>query len=242
MDFKRICKTSKFDAAWVRDSHNKPPSDGIILHSDIYGYDASLKYEKAIANIATCLENFENSEQWEFIRGTDWRTWRDIDPDRNEMPTFNMTDPRYQHVKIYAGYDIAVDHEKLTHIIDWKTGKHGNAEEQLTVYAMGLARKRTHRVEIPNIRVQAVWLQNPGPWNPQPVNPEVLARVRDKILDQIALEEERSTWKPDGKGKSISFADRSEFPPSPTFNKCASCNFAMICPEGRAAVEQQAAS
>lgn len=231
--YREICATSRWIVA-TREAGRRPPTEGVILHSHLYGYNDQASSEAAIANIERCLKNFHASEHLAFIQGTDPARWGEVDPPQARMPKFRL--PDQPGVTVYAGYDLAFRHGDHVHVLDWKTGRQGSAAAQLATYALGLALRHPKPVSIERIRVQAVWLQNPGPWAPAEVDMEAVAYVKDRIRLLLQLEWERTRADVDARGMHARIGDVEDFPPSPSYRNCVSCKFAAMCSEGKSVV------
>ncbi len=231
--FRETCTASK----WITDgmkAGKKPANDGVVLHSDFYGWDGKLRYLAARENIGTCLRNFEAGEHWAFIRATDPKMWEEVDPPMARMPKFRLSEEHLRHATVYGGFDLALHHGDLTFVIDWKGGRRSSsADAQLAVYALGLTLRDKKPIPAEQIRVQAVFLGEQDPWNPRVVSAEELDTARQRIEAQIVLEESRTTWTADGRGRLASIADREAFRPTPNLRKCSECKFGQICGEGR---------
>ncbi len=237
-NFFERCHLGKKSALLMREGKN-PFKQGSIAHAILYNCYDGKQYKDCNRKIEQCIDNFFNSEHWAFIQQTNPKLWEfPIDPQPSLMPTFRLSADDLSHVEIYYSFDFAFEHDGITHVIDWKLGESRDSDLQLAIYALGLANRKRKPIRLADIRVHCVNLQNPGPWNPQPIDPFKLASVKEMIEDHIRLEEEMSVWDRDAENVLASVANREDFPPAPTLWKCAGCKFALVCKEGRAIVEE----
>jgi hypothetical protein len=240
--YKETCSRSR----WIVDHlkrDRKPPTDGAVLHADVYGYDARDQYKSAKDQVERCVKNFRSSAAWKFIKTTNSTHWFAVDPDHRQMSKFKFEVAPLHFVTVYAGYDFAFRHDGLIYIVDWKTGHKTpmGAEEalrQLAVYGLHFINHPQIRAKGVEIRTQAIWLEEPSVWNPEPISTANFQEAEHNIKTQFEIERARNRVEVRKNGEIITIAERSAYQCRPELPKCAGCKFGLICSEGKDLVQR----
>ena len=222
-----------------------PDRVGALLDAHLYGVATAEALQKGADGVRKCVENLEASGALCFLLGTRTKDWKHIST-RIHAPTFVEVSPRLEMpsamgLRLYTAFDLALEHEGVLYILDWKTGRSGAASAiaaraQLAAYALwGMA----SGVEAGRIHTQAVWLgDGPPEWEPTPVSPAELADLRESVQRQDALEKALLTTEPVRQKSGAGFrtvdqyrAHRDAFPPAPSDRACGGCKFFTMCAE-----------
>lgn len=204
------------------------------LQSDWYGLDLGEEYFMRLeSQVRDCLSTFEASEVLERIRSTNPQNWGPFTRSMRTRPFFEM-----EGYRIYTSFDFYFREGDELYLLDWKSGSESPtlreaAKGQLAVYA--LFAHRTFDLSPERIHTQAVWLRDHANWDPIEISQGELAVAEARITAEVRREHELLEVR-HVDAEAVEFhADRSQFLPKPSVNKCAQCKFREICPAGETA-------
>jgi hypothetical protein len=165
-----------------------------------------------------CLKRFELSPVPEKIQALGPECVICPTSDAEAAPSFQLDD-----IKVYAKYDLILKTPEKLWVVDWKTGRFNEdsaseVTEQLHWYAAYVIDQMGVPPE--QMRLVPVWLGGGSTWQEEPVQPELLASIRQKWLDFVADMRQRHE---EAQGNPHVLA--SLYPLTDTLRYCGRCQF-----------------
>ncbi|MBS1703685.1 MAG: PD-(D/E)XK nuclease family protein [Armatimonadetes bacterium] len=219
-----------------------PDKATVLYHHYFSKDDDEAEKQSGAQRVQNCLYNFENSSLWETIQEKAIHPWSEIRVHGDGLfPKSFVTD---SGLELWAAYDFYIQEEPSLHILDWKTGarkpnSETKAAKQLSIYT--LYGNKALGIDLPQVTVQAIWLQESPEWCPQQIDEKSILAVETETHRQsesVFSRLKQDTFWPKG-NKWIYIANEADFPPSPHPNKCKRCKFQTICSEGIKFHEQE---
>jgi len=219
----------------------RPPDNGdVLLHHLRQGPSECM--ESAIrGGIEDALRAFEASHAWAVLRASNPKGWLNILTDTDERPHFlasrELGFESAHGLRVYAVYDLALRHDGVFTLVDWKTGKRtpeavAAARKQCAAYALwALGHPKLKRA---HLRVHPYFLTANQPWQPEPIDDDEIEAARQTIEKHDALESSIVEHRKGPDGKFAFFALREDFPARPRPRLCDGCKFKELCPDAKA--------
>lgn len=193
--------------------------------------------EEMVLRIRRCLDHFDCSDLWAYLRGVGCERWEQLpDGTFDGMPKFVTG----KNVEVFANWDfVGTDPDGVVHVVDWKTGRasdvaQAKARIQLCVYASWAA--RVMGVPLHKVRVHAAFLlESPPEFSPSIVHAEERQALAERVHSDVAQEAELIEHRTNKVGRIYGrWACRESFLPAPAERMCKQCGWLEMCPEGQA--------
>ena len=202
-----------------KDAFYRSPKYRCMLHEYYYGEGITEEQgERIIERMEACLKNLLECELIKELRNVDASQIKAVD----KLDLIDLNG-----IKVYCAPDLVLLKPRVCRIIDWKTGKDSEENEedeawQVKVYAK-YAKERFRLDEALEIKADLVYLEN-GTMDERVITPKDIAAVggfiKSSILNMQGYLEDKDQNIAKGTG---------DFPVTGDERICRGCNFVEVC-------------